>query len=813
VAEAVESRQANPLSTDSELFQMYLDALDTVLGAPDVRRSFDEFGLSAGILRMRMIHEAQQVLKTAAREFAAYQNAVTHELSARAVDPIMTHQGSRWDVVGRLRALTRRLVITNPAVDFVGDAKTWDFGSRVATARSRLIAAITETELLAQVRTFINTARQSRFGHRYSVVSSPALSEVYDSANRVPTQIESELAALLDRLDGASIGVAGPRGAGKSTLIRGYCEEVDSATDHHDGIGWSSFRGVGLPAPSWGDLRCMVAAPVDYVARDFVLHLFATFCGVVISGYSKAGRHRRVFLGIFWGRRIVQLCVSLMWQAVYFGSYAAILLYWNKAIARGISVPATWVQYAAIVLIAVGAVGFVRSSAVKMRRWAREARRGRESGRAMIATARKHLSRIRYLQTYTSGLSSGFSFRSGLGAQLSRSVSRAQQPLSYPEVVAEFRKFAASVAADVHRRGDRVFIGVDELDKIGSAEQAEHFLNEVKGIFGIPHLYFMVSVSDDALNAFERRGLPLRDAFDSSFDEILRVAPLSYPESRRLLYRRVIGLTEPYVALCHCLAGGLARDVIRAARQVVRNAATLTTSRPPRTESRATESGAGTSTEGELLHVEESRYLPTLSDVSAAVVHDELNRKLRALSQGVGRIEYEDAAKLQDTLYDIAVHLAADQPIINVVDVIAKQGHAEPPEVARVRMDLAAYAYYCATMQEVFTDQLDDAHMIKATSAPLEPGSFDALAAARNAFTTDTLLAWNLITQCRIAWSLKTREPAGKNVQNRESSHPDNDPNPAATSMSRHGKTLRTTAASLPAAARTRGPGRESQSS
>jgi hypothetical protein len=65
VAEAVESRQANPLSRDSELFQMYLEALDTVLGTPDVRRSFDEFGLSAGILRLRMIHEAQQVLAIA----------------------------------------------------------------------------------------------------------------------------------------------------------------------------------------------------------------------------------------------------------------------------------------------------------------------------------------------------------------------------------------------------------------------------------------------------------------------------------------------------------------------------------------------------------------------------------------------------------------------------------------------------------------------------------------------------------------------------------------------------------------------------
>jgi hypothetical protein len=811
VAEAVAPGQANPLSSDSELFQMYLDALDTVLGAPDVRRSFDEFGLSAGILRMRMLNDAREVLKTAAREFAVYQDAVAHELSALARDPTMARRRSLWNISRLWRELPQRfIVVKHPSRDLFRNAAAWDFGPGVAAARFRLMAAITETELLAQVRTFINTARQSRFGHIYSVASSPALSEVYNSANRVPTGIEAELAGLLDRLDGASIGVAGPRGAGKSTLIRGYCEEVDWATDHHDRIGWSSFLGVGLPAPSWGDLRCMVAAPVDYVARDFVLHLFAAFCGVVISGYSNAGKHRRLFLGLFWGRRVLQLGVSLMWQALYFGSYAAILLYWNKNIARWVSVPAAWVRYAAIAIIAVGAVGFVRSSSVKMRRWVREARGGRESGRAMVATARKHLSRIRYLQTYTRGLSSGLSLR-GLGAQLSRGVSRAQQPLSYPEVVAEFRSFAASVAADVHRRGDRVFIGVDELDKIGSAEQAEHFLNEVKGIFGIPHLYFMVSVSDDALNAFERRGLPLRDAFDSSFDEILRVTPLSYPESRRLLYRRVIGLTEPYVALCHCLAGGLARDVIRAARQVARNAATLTAGASPPAESGAAASGAGTATEDEQPDAEEPRYLPTLSDVSAAVLHDELNRKLRALSQVAGRIDSADTAKLQDTLYDIAAHLAADQPIINLVDIIAKQSQGEPPEVGRVRMDLAAYAYYCATIQEIFTGQLDDKRMIRATSAPAEPDSFDALAAARSAFTTDTLLAWNLITQCRIAWSLETREPAGRNVHNGDSSRPDARPKPAPASVSRPAKAVRAATAGRPATTRTRVAGTEGQ--
>ena len=81
MAEVTESRQANPLSSDYELFQMYMQALGAVLGTRDVRRSFDEFGLSAGIVRMRMVHDARRVLGTAAREFTVYQNAVASELS------------------------------------------------------------------------------------------------------------------------------------------------------------------------------------------------------------------------------------------------------------------------------------------------------------------------------------------------------------------------------------------------------------------------------------------------------------------------------------------------------------------------------------------------------------------------------------------------------------------------------------------------------------------------------------------------------------------------------------------------------------
>jgi len=37
--------------------------------------------------------------------------------------------------------------------------------------------------------------------------------------------------------------------------------------------------------------------------------------------------------------------------------------------------------------------------------------------------------------------------------------------------------------------------------------------------------------------------------------------------------------------------------------------------------------------------------------------------------------------------------------------------------------------------------------------------SFDALAAARNAFALDTHLAWRMVTGFRKAWPLETRKP------------------------------------------------------
>ncbi len=797
--------RANPLLRDPVLFDMYMRALDEVLDDRELSVAFNEFGLSAAKLRRAMVMGARRVLGAVSREFAAYERTLDRQLdvadAARAAGeprplgelsgalrPLAVATGAAgalvavagvagmvaWPraeplvwaggtmlVVAALLYASLRLLRTNFGLRLLRDDLILGVNPDLVVARDRLMAAVSQTELLSQVRMFVNTARRGRFGHTFSVTASPGLSEVYDRTYSVPTGIATELDELLGRLDGASIGVAGPRGCGKSTLIRRYCDDGGRVQTRPEKFSWNMLLSPDLPNNSRGDLRCHVAAPVDYVPRDFVLHMFAVFCRAVIGRYGrKPGATDRLARGLYWLRRKGWLVVSLLLRTSFYAGPGVVLLYWTHAIAKQISVPSSRVRYAAIGVISVGILSFARSSVKTVRLWGRVA--GPGGNKALAVTARRHLARVRYLQTHTSGWSGALRHPGGSRAQRSGSTSRAEQPLSYPEIVDEFRTFAREVAADVHRNGDRVFIGIDELDKIGSAEQAEHFLNEIKGIFGIPHLYFVVSVSDDALTAFDRRGLPLRDAFDSSFDEIIHVGPLGYGESRRLLYRR----NRTYRAIRGALLLSRGRSRPRPHSRCSPCSAHrcgpdlgLTANKSSSLALDTGVFGLDVSFSYLLLRGETASQPSTLGAISAAIVREELRRKVRAVTHVVSNVAPGQAAELQDTLYEITRRLALGEPAIKIVDLVAKAGQHEPSAVAGLRLDFAAYAYYCATLQEVFTDCLGNEQMIEATSASAQPGSFDSLAAARYAFTLDTQLAWRSITQFRQAWFLEIREP------------------------------------------------------
>ncbi len=115
----------------------------------------------------------------------------------------------------------------------------------------------------------------------------------------------------------------------------------------------------------------------------------------------------------------------------------------------------------------------------------------------------------------------------------------------------------------------RVVVVLDELDKLPDVDSLVNVVNSIKDLFHIPGVHFLVSVSDEALASFQLRGLESRDAFDSSFDAVVAVGRLSPDEASRVLESRVAGLPPGAVAFCAVWSGGLPRDLIRAARDCI----------------------------------------------------------------------------------------------------------------------------------------------------------------------------------------------------------------------------------------------------
>jgi hypothetical protein len=355
--------------------------------------------------------------------------------------------------------------------------------------------------------------------------ATSGLSDLFDPQYEVSTAATRDLREALSRLRAGSFGIAGARGAGKTTLIQAACNgQLDLVVDPGNAGGRDGGEST---QPQIG---VAVSAPVPYEAREFVHHLFGELSlkvrGALPGDKVESTQFQRA------GR--VVLALSGLIVSIYF--------YLNARITAAASI------------------------AIRLRNMYSGALRSREqrfeSG-SIQAEAERNLQRLHYLETRANEWSGGISMSPiKLGGTANRSL--ASQPLTLPELSSLYEQFVRKITAE-----RSLVIGIDELDKMASAQEVRRFLNDIKSLLGQPGTYYLVSVSEEAMSAFERRGLPIRDVFDSVFDDILHVGYLTLKESESLLQRRVIGMGPPFTALCHCMAGGLPRELIRCARKAV----------------------------------------------------------------------------------------------------------------------------------------------------------------------------------------------------------------------------------------------------
>ncbi len=379
--------------------------------------------------------------------------------------------------------------------------------------------------VLTQVRAMLNAIACERGITVLVVDRATGLHGHDDPGHLVPQPEMKRIRVLTEELGAGVVAVSGDRGVGKTTLLRALADPRYSGPDSTE-------------------LRLMVAAPVDYDAREFLVYLYLSLCDLVLWEERPHGAFSSLLVKSRW-RRLLRLLASLLAWVATGGFVILIVPSMGKQLIDDYTFLFPFFALLTAVLIALPT-----------------------SNSPIAELAHRRRRELMFQQTvgqeHTGGLPSRW-------LVLTRRTSQqlADRPMTMPELVASYRQFAEHVIiwwrARHEGRGSMV-VGIDEVDRIADAAQAERFLNEVKSIFGVHHCTYLVSVSEEALASFERRVVRVRTVLESAFDEVLRINALDLDQALDLVRRRVIGVPAPFVALCHCLSGGVARDLIRVAR-------------------------------------------------------------------------------------------------------------------------------------------------------------------------------------------------------------------------------------------------------
>ncbi|MEU5953736.1 P-loop NTPase fold protein [Streptomyces sp. NPDC047525] len=354
---------------------------------------------------------------------------------------------------------------------------------------------------------------------------------------------------------------------------------------------------------------------------------------------------------------------------------------------------------------------------------------------ALVTTCRNRLYRLQTVQSSSSALNTATLQLLTLGATQTASVSTV--PPNYPELVSDFRDVLGDIARTLQRRGIRVIIAIDELDRLGTDTQALAFLSEIKAILGVPHVRYLISVAEDVGAAFVRRGLPHRDVTDSSLDDVIHVQPGLLAESTKILTKRAPDITAPYILLAHALSGGIPRDLIRYARR--------------------------------LLEVQKATSALELTSISRSVIAEELSETLAGFRTLLAKQQWTPETstilgsfrslvgylrttgphrgrELQAALEHFAIHAPRGR--------WAELGEGDLPDEARVLIDEAAtYAYFSLTLLDIFGRRGFNRRRTSAAGRGPD-GDPELLAEARLELAVSPYSARPLIDGIRQAWGL-----------------------------------------------------------
>lgn len=274
--------------------------------------------------------------------------------------------------------------------------------------------------------------------------------------------------------------------------------------------------------------------------------------------------------------------------------------------------------------------------------------------------------RIRYSTTLTHGSQAGASAGQGLlSITSSQQRELIERPTTISSLVHDFRRLGRHTAEVV--RPGRVVIAIDELDKMSDPDKVRALLRDIKGIFEIEGVQFLVSVSHEAARALRLSGNADRNEFNSSFYTAVELPPLKPAECTALLtVRERLGLRDRIGSLeaRRPALGGSERDRIDHQISRLRE---RSTDAPPHEDVRRRWAAVGVLAAGNpretirLADLADEKHDSTLADPARAAIAAVLGAELRefrreALVAGSGRLTENE----QTGMYNAVARLLDD---------------------------------------------------------------------------------------------------------------------------------------------------------
>ena len=387
------------------------------------------------------------------------------------------------------------------------------------------------------------------------------LGEGYDIYEE--TENFKKLDEHVEELNRGSLGIAGIRGIGKTALMKALQKKMEDSNDT------KSFVTVWLSAPTaideetfllsvlaqlasrvgekltdnpyWPDKEPKEKLTQAHLYRNmkkckhacFIFGGMSVLCWIVVNGLSSIE-----WIEKFWPDIVVIVTASIL---------AVILL-----------------------VFCILRLKFIRNSDDTRRSTlVNDPNHG-----PIIVTSKDMLEVLWYQRRHTSSSQISFSYF-GFGFSDTSGSEKTRQPFTLPHLIEMWNNYVRYITQEANNGFNKVVIFVDEIDKISTPEKIGEFMRILKALYSPENLFFVVSISQDAYDRFQKRKSPSRkrDEFDSSFDHILRIGRIKFGEIKKILDENILGynLPIPIVLFIWMVSRGNPRDALRITREICMN--------------------------------------------------------------------------------------------------------------------------------------------------------------------------------------------------------------------------------------------------